>query len=88
MAPMGYTDTTASFGNFNPSASNTTGWGAALWRLSPERRRVRKRNACKVCWKIAGWPDRKDLEWFQYRSGRPVHMAEPGSRRLLCGRQR
>ncbi len=88
MAPMSYTDTTASYGNFNYTANNipTGSWGPAWYSIQP--RRVRKRNTCKTCWKVAGWPDRKDLEWFQYRSGRPVHMAEPGDQRLLCGRVR
>ncbi len=85
MAPMGYSaSNTASYdysGNNADWSSNAT-W----WRMPP--RRVRRRNACKTCWKAAGWPDRKDLEWFQYQSGRPVHMAESGDNRLLCGRVR
>jgi len=88
MAPFGnYTGTTASYDNINFNAS-TTGWSWGPAYYSLPSRRVRKRNACKICWKVAGWPDRKDLEWFQYQSGRPVHMAEPGEQRLLCGRLR
>lgn len=90
MAPFGnHTDTTGDYGNVNYSSSNngtTWPWRPA-WYSLPSRR-VRERNACKICWKAAGWPDRKDLEWFQYQSGRPVHMAEPGDQRLLCGRTR
>ncbi len=87
MAPFGdYTETTAGNWNTNYTGNNDNAWSGFWLMRYRHNRRWRERNACQVCDKIAGWPDRKELEWFQFRSGGPVHFAEPGKQRLLCGR--
>ncbi len=56
--------------------------------LLPPVRRYRIRYLCDTCDRIAGWPDRPELEGFQIRTGGKAHLAEPGVGRSLCGRVR